>query len=84
MSSEKQRVSKKRKEKEKSSQNKTNIIDRFKGFCNGVRQEIKRVHWTSSNDILKYSVSTFIFVIFFSLFFYLIDVIFALVHSIIG
>lgn len=64
--------------------NKPSLFMRFKNFFNGVRQETKRVHWTSKKEIIKYSISTFAFVVFFSLFFYLIDVLFALVHSIIG
>lgn len=70
--------------KEKSKSSKGNPLSGFKNFCGGVKQEVKRVHWTTGKDIVKYSVATFTFVIFFSLFFYLIDVLFALMHSIIG
>ena len=54
---------------------------RFRIFINGVKSEFKKVHWPSKKDLVKYSIATFMFVICLSLFFYLIDVIFAWVQS---
>ena len=73
-------------------QEKTKVIDkkkepkkslwvRFRIFCHGVKSEFTKVHWTSKNDMLKYSIATIVFIVFFSVFFYGIDVIFALVKS---
>ena len=53
-------------------------------FCHGVKSEFKKVHWTNKKDMVKYSIATIITIIFCSLFFYLIDVLFALVQSLIG
>ena len=68
---------KKDKEKEKIS-----LFDKFKVFCHGVKLEFQRVHWTSKKDMIKYSIACIVFIIFCSLFFYMIDVLFALVRSI--
>ena len=58
-----------------------NILEKFLIFCNGVKDEFKKVNWTSKNNMIKYSVASIIFIIFCSGFFYLINVIFALVQS---
>lgn len=55
---------------------------KFRIFCHGVKSESKKVHWPSKKDMIKYSVATVVFIIFCSLFFYLIDIIFALIQSI--
>lgn len=53
------------------------IIDYFKG----VKKEISRIKWTSKKELLKYSVSTIIFMLFFGVFFYAIDILVALLRS---
>ena len=53
------------------------IVDYFRG----VKKEAARIKWTSKKDLLKYSVSTISFMIFFGLFFYLIDMLVALLRS---
>ena len=53
------------------------IIDYFKG----VKKEISRIKWTSKKDLLKYSVSTIIFMLFFGVFFYAVDILVALLRS---
>lgn len=69
---------KKKKVEEKS---KKNIFEKFTSFCRGVWAEALRVRWTSKKDMIKYSVATIIFIVFFSLFFYGIDAIFAFAQS---
>ena len=54
---------------------------RFRIFCNGVKSEFKKVHWTSKEDMIKYSIATIVFIVFCALFFYLIDILFALLQS---
>lgn len=70
-----------KKESKKDNKEKKSFIAKFSIFCNGVKSEFKKVHWTSKNDLLKYSIASIFFMVFFSLFFYLIDVLFALVQS---
>ena len=60
---------------------KPNLFVRFRMFCSGVKSEFLKVHWTSKSDMVKYSIATIFFIIFCSLFFYLIYVLFALVQS---
>ena len=58
-----------------------NFITRFRIFCHGVKSEFEKIHWPSKKDMIKYSIATLCFIVFMSVFFYLIDVIFALVQS---
>lgn len=53
------------------------IVDYFKG----VKKEISRIKWTSKKDLLKYSVASILFVMFFGVFFYIIDILVALLRS---
>lgn len=65
----------------KKQEEKKSLGTRFRIFCHGVKDEFKKVHWPTKKDMIKYSIATIIFVVFCSLFFYLIDIIFAFVHS---
>ena len=83
------KVEKKKKEKKTTNKKedvveKKSLFDRFITFCHGVKSEFKKVYWTNKKDMVKYSIATIITIIFCSLFFYLIDVLFALVQSLIG
>ena len=53
------------------------IIDYFKG----VKKEISRIKWTSKKDLLKYSIASILFVVFFGVFFYVIDLVVAVLRS---
>lgn len=70
------------KTKVKQSKEKKNLWVKFRVFCHGVKSETQKVHWPSKKDMFKYSVATIIFIVFCSLFFYLIEVIFALIQTI--
>jgi len=73
---------KKKKDKAKKIEKKSsNKNGGFKGFCRGVGEEFKKIHWPSKKDMVKYSIATVFFIIFFGLFFYIIDIIFALIQS---
>ena len=85
-------IKKKKEVKKKASPKKTpkkevkveenqNFFVKFRIFCNGVKSEFSKVHWTSKKDMIKYSIACIVFIIFCSLFFYLIDILFALVQS---
>lgn len=71
------------KKKEKQKEVKKSLWVRFRIFCHGVKSEFLKVHWTQKNDLVKYSIATIFFLIFTALFFYVIDVLFALVQSLI-
>ena len=62
---------------------KKGLFTKFRIFCHGVGSEFKKVHWPTKKDMVKYSIATIVFVVFCGLFFYAIDVVFALVKSLI-
>ena len=51
-------------------------------FLREVKAEMAKVKWPSKKDMIKYSIATIIFVIFFALFFYAIDVVIALLKEV--
>ena len=67
--------------KDNKDTNKKSLFVKFRIFCHGVKSEFEKVHWPSKKDMIKYSVATVFFIVFVSVFFYLIDVIFALIQS---
>ena len=81
MAKEKERKVEKSKVNEKKKEEKKSLWVRFRIFCHGVKSEFSKVHWTSRKDLVRYSVATISFIIFFALFFYVIDIIFAFVQS---
>lgn len=74
---EKKNIKKSTKTKEK----KQSLWVRFRIFCHGVKSEFLKVHWPGKKDMLRYSIATIVFIIFCALFFYLIDIIFALIQT---
>ncbi len=52
-------------------------------FFKEVKSEVSKVKWPSKKDMVKYSLATIIFVVFFALFFYGIDAIIALLKEVI-
>ncbi|MDD6224062.1 MAG: preprotein translocase subunit SecE [bacterium] len=62
----------------KSLKNKVNGSKKKKSFLHGVRREVSMVKWPSKKDMVKYSVATIGFILFFALFFYVIELILAL------
>lgn len=67
--------------KETKNTEKKGLWTSFRIFCHGVASEFKKVHWPTKTNMVKYSIATIVFVLFFGLFFYAIDVIFALIQS---
>ena len=62
---------------------KKGLFTKFRIFCNGVKSEFLKVHWPTKKDMVKYSIATIVFVVFCGLFFYAIDIIFALIKSLV-
>lgn len=60
---------------------KENIFKRISKYFKGVFKEVKRIRWTNGKDLLKYSIATIIFVLFFGIYFYGIDWLALLVRS---
>lgn len=70
---------KKTAKKEKKA--KENIFKKIGKYFKGVGKEIKRIRWTNGKDLVKYSIATVVFVLFFGIYFYGIDWIALLVRS---
>ncbi len=73
------------KEKKKDLKNKKDnkkVKPKKKHFLGEVRNEMAKVKWPSKKDMVKYSIATIIFVIFFALFFYAIDLLIALLKEV--
>ena len=72
---------KKNDKKEEKETKKKGFGAKIRIFFHGVASEFKKVHWPSKDNMLKYSIATVFFIIFCGAFFYLIDVLFALIRS---
>ena len=70
-----------RKEAEKKNTKKIEKAQK-ESFFKGVRGEIKKVKWPSKKDMIKYSIATILLILFFAIFFYIIDVIMALLKAV--
>lgn len=73
----------KKSKKDGLTEDKKSLWTKFRIFCHGVVSETKKVHWPTRGEMVKYSLATIVFIIFCSLFFYLIEVIFAFVQTLI-
>lgn len=65
----------------KTKEKKKGIFSRILGYFKGVRKEISRIRWTKGKELLKYSIAAVVFIIFFCIFFYVIDLLVALLRS---
>ncbi|MFA5459115.1 MAG: preprotein translocase subunit SecE [Bacilli bacterium] len=50
-------------------------------FFWGVNKEMKRVRWPDKKHMVRYSVATITFILFFASFFYIINIIIALIKT---
>ncbi len=58
-------------------------MKKIKKFFSEVKKELSKVKWPSKKDMVKYSIATISFVIFFALFFYLIDLAVAFIKTLV-
>ena len=63
------------------NEKKESVFKRIIKYFKGVGKELKRIRWTEGKDLLKYSVCTLLFVVFFGVYFYAIDWFVLLVRS---
>lgn len=52
-------------------------------FFGEVKKELSKVKWPTKKDMVKYSIATIVFVIFFAAFFYGVSLLFALVKTLV-
>ncbi len=68
---------KKNKNKQKKEKKKSGLFAYFKS----VKSEISKVKWPSKKDMIKYSIATIVFILFFAIFFYCIDFVIAIIKE---
>jgi len=56
-------------------------MGKIKMFFNGIRKELERIRWPKKQEMVKYSIITIVFIIFFALFFLLLDLIVAFIKT---
>ena len=78
----KKKVEKKKNVKTTKKDNKPKK-EKKESFFKGVKSEISKVVWPTKKNMIKYSIATLVFIIFFALYFYGIEVIMAWLKSII-
>jgi len=78
----KQEKTNKKVKKEKTNKNDKKSKKKHFKFLREVKAEMAKVKWPSKKEMLKYSVATIVFIIFFALFFYAIDMIIALLKEV--
>ena len=59
------------------------LFSNIKGYFSGVIKEMKKTHWPSKKEVFKYSVVTVVMLVFFALFFYVLDVVFAFLRGLV-
>ena len=68
-----------KKEKKKDAKKKEKKDSLFKQ----IKKEMSKVHFPTKKDMIKYSIATIVFVIFFAGYFYLIELVMAFIKSLI-
>lgn len=58
------------------------IFKSISKYFKGVKKETSRIRWTSSKDLVKYSVTTVTFMLFLGIYFYAIDLLVSLIRSV--
>ncbi len=76
-------ATKKVQKKEVKKVKKEGLFKKIGNWFKSVIKEVSKVKWTSKKDMLKYSIATIVFIIFFSLFFYAIELLMAFVKSLV-
>ena len=54
------------------------------GFFKGLKSEFRKVRWPNKKEMIKYSIATIVFILFFGLFFTLFEVAAAGLKQLIG
>ena len=73
----------KKKENKKTIVKKIHKKENKESLFKQIKKEMSKVHFPSKNDMIKYSIATISFVIFFGLYFYVIELVMAFIKSLI-
>lgn len=74
---------KKTKEQKGKEKNITKVKTPKKTYGEEVKAELKKVKWPTKQEMAKYSIAVFIFIILFGLYFYGLDAFFAWITSLV-
>ena len=66
---------KKKENKKDSNKEEKKSPVKKESWWHGVKSEFKKVRWPSKKEMIKYSIATICFIIFFAIFFWIIEVI---------
>ena len=58
------------------------ILNGISKYFKGVKKEIKRIRWTTGKELVKYSATAVMFMIFLGAYFYAIDILIYLIRSV--
>ena len=58
------------------------ILNGISKYFKGVKKEIKRIRWTTGKELVKYSATAVMFMIFLGAYFYAIDILISLIRSV--
>ena len=67
----------------KEKKNRVSIFKAIVNFFKGVKSEMGRVTWPSKKEMIKYTLATVVFIVFFALFFYGIILVLGLLKDLI-
>lgn len=56
-------------------------MEKIRSFFNGIKKELGRVRWPKKQEMFKYSIITILFIVFFALFFAILDLIIAAIKT---
>lgn len=70
-----------KKEKKDSKNEESKQVVKKESWWHGVKSEFKKVRWPNRKEMVKYSIATIIFILFFALFFYLIELVVYLIKT---
>lgn len=57
-------------------------MEAIRNFFGGIKTEIQRIRWPKGKEMVKFTVATLVLLLFFSIFFYGIDFVIALIRTI--
>lgn len=69
------------KQKKQTKSTKKKETAKKESYFKGVKKEVSKIKWPTKNEMIKYSVATVSFIIFFALFFYIIQLLLVLLKK---
>ena len=71
------------KNESKKETKKVKKVEKKENLFKEIKKEMSKVHFPNKKDMVKYSLATITFVLFFGIYFYVIELIMALIKSLV-